>query len=83
MRLALDAMGGDTGPAAVVAGALHFAAAHPDVSLVLVGDEVQVRGALPALPDALPFAGLVMPIIASSRRDSAPAWSFHRLTRKA
>jgi len=48
VRLALDAMGGDTGPAAVVAGALHFAAAHPDVRLVLVGEESRVREALPA-----------------------------------
>jgi phosphate acyltransferase len=48
VRLALDAMGGDHAPAAVVEGALHFAAAEPEVSLLLVGDEARVRAHLPA-----------------------------------
>jgi len=50
VRLALDAMGGDLAPAAVVEGALHFAAAEPAVSVVLVGDEPRVRAHLPPRP---------------------------------
>ncbi|MDR5651711.1 phosphate acyltransferase PlsX [Ruixingdingia sedimenti] len=37
--LSVDAMGGDRGPAAVVAGLARAAAAHPDVSFILHGDE--------------------------------------------
>ena len=38
MRLALDAMGGDNGPAPNVGGALLAMSASPDLSVVLVGD---------------------------------------------
>jgi phosphate acyltransferase len=48
VRLALDAMGGDAAPAAIVAGALHFALATPDVTVLLVGDEARVRECLPS-----------------------------------
>ncbi|MHB8872801.1 MAG: phosphate acyltransferase PlsX [Myxococcaceae bacterium] len=43
MRLALDAMGGDHAPDAIVEGGALFAREHPDVELVLVGDEARVR----------------------------------------
>jgi glycerol-3-phosphate acyltransferase PlsX len=49
MRLALDAMGGDHAPDAIVEGAALFAREHPDVELVLVGDEGRVRP--PKLPN--------------------------------
>ena len=43
MRLAIDAMGGDEAPAAVVEGALRFARAHPGHQVILVGDAERVR----------------------------------------
>ncbi|MEI6271317.1 MAG: phosphate--acyl-ACP acyltransferase, partial [Chloroflexota bacterium] len=39
VRLALDAMGGDHGPAEVVPGGIRWAIEHPDDELILVGDE--------------------------------------------
>ncbi len=39
MRVAIDAMGGDRGPAAVVGGAAGFLAEDPDTDLVLFGRE--------------------------------------------
>lgn len=39
MRVAIDAMGGDRGPAAVVEGAASFLAEDPDTELLLVGRE--------------------------------------------
>jgi len=51
VRVAVDAMGGDHGPAEVVAGALVFAAANPADRIILVGDETTIgklAGALPA-----------------------------------
>lgn len=38
VRVALDAMGGDSGPAATVPGALAALAAHPGLRVALVGD---------------------------------------------
>lgn len=43
MRIALDAMGGDFAPAAVVKGALLGARANPDAHIILVGDEAAIR----------------------------------------
>ena len=51
IRLAVDAMGGDHGPAEVIPAALDHARAHPEDRVLLVGDELRVReiaGALPA-----------------------------------
>jgi glycerol-3-phosphate acyltransferase PlsX len=39
LTIALDAMGGDHGPEVIVPAALDSAAAHPQLSLILVGDE--------------------------------------------
>ena len=48
VRVAIDAMGGDHGPAEIVPGALDFARGHPDDSILLVGDEATlVRLAAP------------------------------------
>lgn len=41
--ISVDAMGGDQGPAAVVAGCLKSAKANPDISFVLHGPEDQLR----------------------------------------
>lgn len=49
VTIALDAMGGDHGVDVVVPAALHCLDRHPDgLSLILVGDEERIRGALRA-----------------------------------
>lgn len=48
IRVAVDAMGGDHAPAAIVRGAVAALAEDPDVQLVLVGDEGTVRRELDA-----------------------------------
>ena len=47
VRLAVDAMGGDHGPDEVVAGALLYAARHPDDSLILVGVPERIEAVAP------------------------------------
>lgn len=49
MRVALDAMGGDHAPGPIVAGAIKAAAANPDMTVVLVGDQAQIE---PLIADA-------------------------------
>jgi glycerol-3-phosphate acyltransferase PlsX len=44
VRVAVDAMGGDHGPSEVVPAALDHATAHPEDHVLLVGDEVELRG---------------------------------------
>ncbi|MBA3936622.1 MAG: phosphate acyltransferase PlsX [Planctomycetes bacterium] len=46
MRLALDAMGGDDAPRAMVQGAIDYARKHPDHEVVLVGREADIRACL-------------------------------------
>ena len=54
MKLALDAMGGDHAPAAMVHGAVDFARENPTVSVFVVGQPVPIHrhlaeaGAVPA-----------------------------------
>lgn len=43
VRVAVDAMGGDHAPEEIVRGALEWAAGHPDVDILLVGDEPRLR----------------------------------------
>jgi glycerol-3-phosphate acyltransferase PlsX len=50
MLIALDAMGGDHGPAPAVAGALLALSAVPDLNVVLVGDQAQLDPLLAATP---------------------------------
>jgi len=50
VRLALDAMGGDHAPAAIVEGGLLFAREYPQHHLVLVGNERRVREGLLLAP---------------------------------
>ena len=69
--VAVDAMGGDHGPSVVVPAAVNFLRQHPDVRLILVGDEAAVVGLLPA--DA---AGLALDVRHASQvvdMDEAPA----------
>jgi len=46
MRIAVDAMGGDYAPAAIVRGAVQALADDDDTELILVGDEGRIRGEL-------------------------------------
>ena len=41
-RISLDAIGGDKAPEIVVNGADRALAAHPDISLIFVGDEKKI-----------------------------------------
>lgn len=50
VRIAVDAMGGDYAPEAIVRGTLQAAARHPDVSFVLVGPEETVTPLLTGAP---------------------------------
>ena len=50
VRLAVDAMGGDHGPAEVVPGTLDHAAAHPEDHILLVGDPARIAEFAPTLP---------------------------------
>lgn len=43
LRIALDAMGGDHGPSVIVPAALQILAKHPELTLILVGDEAVLR----------------------------------------
>ena len=53
MKIALDAMGGDSAPASTVAGAWEALKKYPDIEIILVGDQVRIEkelahlGALP------------------------------------
>jgi phosphate acyltransferase len=50
VRVAVDAMGGDHGPAAVVPGALDHARVHPEDRIILVGDEERIASIAGTLP---------------------------------
>jgi glycerol-3-phosphate acyltransferase PlsX len=50
VRIALDAMGGDVGPAVVVPGADVSLARHPDTEFILFGDQAVVGPLLDARP---------------------------------
>jgi len=50
-RIAVDAMGGDVGPAVMCAGAALAYRRRPDLSFLLFGDESAIRAELAAHPD--------------------------------
>lgn len=52
MRLAIDAMGGDHAPVAMVHGAVNYARAHPSHTILLVGQEDRLRPALAQVAQA-------------------------------
>src|SRR3954469_9341845 len=43
VRVAVDAMGGDHAPEEIVRGAVDWAVAHPEVHILLVGDEARIK----------------------------------------
>ena len=62
IRLAVDAMGGDHGPAEVVPGALDHARSHPEDRVLLVGDRgriAEIVGELPANVEIVPASQVV------------------------
>ncbi len=50
VRVAVDAMGGDHAPHAIVRGAVEALSDEPDLELVLVGDETRIHAELAAAP---------------------------------
>ncbi|GMQ96333.1 MAG: phosphate acyltransferase PlsX [Gammaproteobacteria bacterium] len=48
--IALDAMGGDSGPSVVVPSATHTIDRHPNLRLILVGDEPTIKEKLQQVP---------------------------------
>jgi len=50
IRIALDAMGGDHGPAVVVPGAEMALQRHPDIDFIFFGDSAQIKPLLDARP---------------------------------
>lgn len=50
IRIAVDAMGGDHGPAVVVPAAVKVLQQRPELNLILVGDEAVLTGALGSQP---------------------------------
>ncbi len=58
-RIAIDAMGGDTGPAVMVAGAARALQQSPDLQFILFGDEAAIGRELDAHPALKPVADIV------------------------
>jgi glycerol-3-phosphate acyltransferase PlsX len=69
VRLAVDAMGGDHGPAEIVPGALDHAKAHPEDRVLLVGDPARIA----AIERDLPSNVEVVPASQVIEMDEHPA----------
>ena len=65
-RVAVDAMGGDHAPEEVVRGAVDWARLHPDVEVILVGDEARIR----------PFIDAPLPSHVTHRAGLARPWAW-------
>ena len=50
-RIAIDAMGGDTGPAVMIAGAARAYKRRSDLSFAMFGDEAEIQAQLSAYPE--------------------------------
>jgi phosphate acyltransferase len=79
-RIALDAMGGDGAPAAIVAGAIQAQTELADVEVLLVGDQSQIQACLNQYPNApkleiIPAEGTIEmheePLVAIRRKPKA------------
>ncbi|HUY97430.1 MAG TPA: phosphate acyltransferase PlsX [Verrucomicrobiae bacterium] len=73
VRVALDAMGGDHGPAPLVAGAIAAVRARTDLVVVLAGDPARLAGELAAVPAALRGRLLIEPAAQVIPMDAHPA----------
>ncbi|MGQ7260163.1 phosphate acyltransferase PlsX [Vreelandella sp. V005] len=81
MRLAIDVMGGDQGPQAIIAGAAKAAVEHPALELILFGPRQQILAELSRLPQ--PLAAATSRLVAREAPDSiAPsttaAWALRK-----
>lgn len=56
MRLAIDVMGGDQGPHAIIAGSARAVVEHPGLELILFGPRQQILAELSRLPQPLAAA---------------------------
>lgn len=74
-RVAVDAMGGDHAPEEVVRGAVDWARLHPDVDVILVGDEPRIR---PFIDAPLPSHVTIVQASESVGMDEAAATSVRR-----
>jgi phosphate acyltransferase len=75
VRVAVDAMGGDHAPEEIVRGALDWGRAHPDVELLLVGDETRIT---PFIDGALPANVTLVQAAESVGMDEHPAVAVRR-----
>lgn len=80
MRIAIDAMGGDHGPRALIDGALA-AARHLDVGLLLVGRQAAVEAELARHPDAGDLDIRVVDATDVIEMAESPATAFRRKPR--
>ena len=58
-RIAIDAMGGDAGPAVMLAGAALAFARRDDLRFVLFGDEAAIQAELDKHPELAPVSEIV------------------------
>jgi glycerol-3-phosphate acyltransferase PlsX len=82
VRIALDAMGGDHGPAVVVAGAAITHERHPDTEFLLYGHENAVRPELQRHPQLADAARVVHTDVAV-RMDDKPSQALRQGRRKS
>lgn len=75
VRVAVDAMGGDHGPEEIVRGAMAWSVDHPEVDLLLVGDEPLIR---PHLDGDLPSHVRLVQAAESVAMEEQPAAAVRR-----
>ena len=71
MRIAVDAMGGDYAPQAVVQGTLQAAKAYQDMKFILVGDPDRIKACL--IAEEMPGNVAIHPAMESIAMDEHPA----------
>ena len=81
MRLAIDVMGGDQGPHAIIAGSARAVLEHPGLELILFGPRQQITAELSRLPQ--PLAAATSRLVARDSPDSVmpgatAAWALRR-----
>ena len=81
MRLAIDVMGGDQGPHAIITGAAKAVVEHPDLELILFGPRQQILAELSRLPQ--PLAAATSRLVAREAPDcimpsTTAAWALRR-----
>ncbi|MGY4878139.1 phosphate acyltransferase PlsX [Vreelandella aquamarina] len=78
MRIAIDVMGGDLGPPAIIEGAAKAACLYPDTQLLLYGPSRQISAELTRLPQPLAAAVSRMVVCDASdvvSSDATAAWA--------